>query len=95
MLTFTFITANTGVLEYLRAHIASLSPLARFAVALAAILLMPPLSRRVKLPPVVGLLVAGIILGPFVLDIFGKERPIAVSWPTWASYCLCFMPASM
>src|SRR5262249_31172821 len=76
MLTFTFITA-TGVLEYVRAHIASLSPLSRFAVALAAVLLVPPVCRRVKLPSVVGLLVAGIILGPFVLDIFGKERPIA------------------
>jgi Kef-type K+ transport system membrane component KefB len=38
---------------------------------------MPPLSRRMKLPSVVGLLLAGILLGPHVLDIFGKERPIA------------------
>jgi Kef-type K+ transport system membrane component KefB len=77
MLAFIFITGNTGVLEFLRSHVVSLSPLSRFIVALAAILVMPPLSRRVKLPPVVGLLVAGILLGPFVLDIFGKERPIA------------------
>src|SRR5215469_15437091 len=77
MPTFTFIAANIGVLENLRHHIASLSPLARFGVALAAILVAPPVCRRIKLPPVVGLLVAGIILGPFVLDIFGKERPIA------------------
>jgi Kef-type K+ transport system membrane component KefB len=68
---------NTGVLENLRAHVASLSPLSRFTVALAAILVVPPLCRRVKLPPVVGLLIAGIALGPFVLDIFGKERPIS------------------
>src|SRR5215831_3867979 len=68
---------NTGVVEYLRAHVASLSPLSRFAVALAAILVVPPICRRVKLPPVVGLLVAGIILGPFVLGIFIKEHPIA------------------
>ena len=26
---------------------------------------------------VVGVLIAGIILGPHVLDIFGKERPVA------------------
>src|SRR5215813_4641717 len=77
MLMFTFITANTHVLEFLRTHVASLSPLSRFAVALAAILVMPPVCRRIKLPPVVGLLVAGIILGPHVLDVFGKERPIA------------------
>ena len=76
MLTFTFITAP-GVLEYLHSHIASLSPLVRFTVVMGTILLMPPLCGRVKLPPVVGLLVAGIFLGPYVLDIFGKERPIA------------------
>jgi Kef-type K+ transport system membrane component KefB len=44
---------------------------------MAAILVIPPLCRRIKLPPVVGLLVAGILLGPFVLDIFGKDRPTA------------------
>jgi Kef-type K+ transport system membrane component KefB len=71
------VTAGTDVLEFLRMHIASLSPLARFAIALGAVLVMPPLCRRVKLPPVVGLLVAGIILGPFVLGIFRKEHPIA------------------
>jgi len=69
--------SNTGLLEYLREHVASLSPLSRFTVALAAILVVPPICRRVKLPSVVGLLVAGIFLGPFVLDIFGKDRPIA------------------
>ena len=38
---------------------------------------MPPISRRFKLPPVVGLLIAGIILGPYVLDVFGEQRPVA------------------
>ncbi len=38
---------------------------------------MPSLSRRLKLPSVVGVLFAGIILGTHVLDIFGKERPVA------------------
>lgn len=44
---------------------------------MAALFLMPSLSRRLKLPDVVGVLFAGIILGPYVLDIFGKDRPIA------------------
>src|SRR5215467_8816594 len=77
MLAFIFMTGNTGILESLRSDVVSLSPLSRFIFALAAILAMPPLCRRVKLPPVVGLLVAGILLGPFVLDVFGKERPSA------------------
>ena len=72
MLAFIFLT-DTGVLEFLRTHVASLSPLSRFAVSLAAILVVPPICRRVKLPAVVGLLVAGIILGPFVLGIFIKD----------------------
>jgi Kef-type K+ transport system membrane component KefB len=68
---------DTGIIEYLRAHIASLSPMVRFIIAMAAIVIMPPLSRRLRLPPVVGLLFAGILLGPHVLDIFGNDRPVA------------------
>jgi Kef-type K+ transport system membrane component KefB len=63
--------------ELLVAHLASLPPMPRFIIALAFIFIMPPLSRRLRLPSVVGLLFAGIVLGPHVLDIFGKERPIA------------------
>src|SRR5262249_17468819 len=73
-----FIAASTGPFESLRAHLSSLSPLVWFVVGMSAIFIMPSLSRRVKLPSVVGLLVAGIILGPHVLDIFGKARPVAV-----------------
>jgi len=65
------------ILHLLRTHLASLSPLSRFAVALAFVFAMPPLSRRLRLPSVVGLLLAGIVLGPYVLDVFGKERPVA------------------
>jgi Kef-type K+ transport system membrane component KefB len=71
------IAADMRTLEFLRAHLSSLPPLVRFVVGMSAIFIMPGLSRRLKLPSVVGLLVAGIILGPHVLDIFGKERPVA------------------
>lgn len=71
------IAVPTETVKIVRDHLASLSPLTRFAIALAAVFVMPPISRRLKLPSVVGLLVAGILLGPYVLDIFGKERPIA------------------
>lgn len=72
---FPFIA--TGMVESLRLHLSHLPTIVRFVVAMAAILVMPSLSRRFKLPDVVGVLFAGIILGPHVLDIFGKERPIA------------------
>jgi Na+:H+ antiporter len=71
------VVSDAGIIEYLRTHLASLSTITRFAIALAAVFVMPPLSRRLRLPSVVGLLVAGIILGPYVLDVFGKERPVA------------------
>jgi Na+:H+ antiporter len=73
----TIMVTPTEVLDLLRAHTASLSPLSRFAVGLAVILLTPPVARRLKLPAVVGLVLAGILLGPYVLDVFGKERPVA------------------
>ncbi len=76
MSEFTLL-ASTGTLETVRTHLSHLSPLTRFIVGLSAVFIMPALSRRLKLPSVIGLLFAGIILGPFVLDIFGKERPIA------------------
>lgn len=76
LLAFTLIAAESETLESLRVDLSHLPALARFAVTMAAILIMPSFSRRLKLPSVVGVLIAGIILGPHVLDIFGKERPV-------------------
>src|SRR5215475_3137022 len=67
----------TTTFEFVAAHVKSAPPLVRLIIALGFIFIMPPLSRRFRLPSVVGLLFAGILLGPHVLDIFGKERPIA------------------
>jgi Na+:H+ antiporter len=76
MLT-AFLLNAAGMVDSMRVYLSHLPVIVRFAVVMAAILLMPSLSRRLKLPSVVGVLFAGIILGPHVLDIFGKERPIA------------------
>jgi Kef-type K+ transport system membrane component KefB len=51
--------------------------LAKFAIAMAIIVGVPPLSRRIHLPAVVGLLLSGVLFGPYCLDIVGKNRPIA------------------
>jgi hypothetical protein len=66
-----------SILESLRSNALDLPRLAKFAIGMAIIVAVPSLSRRVRLPEVVGLLLAGIVLGPYVLDLFGKERPIA------------------
>lgn len=66
-----------GTLEFIRSHAIALPTLAKFAVGMAVIFGVPALSRRLHLPAVVGLLLAGVVLGPHVLDFFGEKAPIA------------------
>src|SRR5262249_23666734 len=73
------LSAVNEALGFLHGHMTPLPPLARFIIGLAAIFIAPPLCRRLKLPPVVGLLLAGVLLGPPVLDVFREERPVADS----------------
>jgi len=67
----------THILEFIQHYILTLSALARFSIALAMLFAIPRLCRRVHAPAAVGLLVGGIIVGPYVLGIFGQDRPIA------------------
>ena len=41
------------------------------------LVLIPRLCRRVRIPSAVGLLLGGVIIGPFVLGFFSTDRPIA------------------
>ena len=66
-------TSLTMVWEWLH----SLPSLAKFALGMAIIVGIPPLSRRVRLPAVVGLLLSGVVLGPHVLGFFGEHAPVA------------------
>jgi Kef-type K+ transport system membrane component KefB len=58
-------------------YLLSLPTLAKFAVGMAIIVGVPRLSRRVRLPAVVGLLLAGVVIGPHFLGLFGEHAPIA------------------
>lgn len=51
-------------------HFFNEEPIVSFAVLLAVILLVPPLFERLRLPGLVGLLVAGVALGPNGLKLF-------------------------
>ena len=51
-------------------------PIATFAILLAVILSVPVLFERLRLPGLVGLLAAGVILGPHALQLLGTEDPI-------------------
>ena len=65
------------VLQFVRMHLAAWPPLAKAAVALALIVGVPPLSRRIRIPSVVDLLLAGVAIGPHGLDLIAEHHPIA------------------
>src|SRR5450432_3922382 len=66
-----------SVVDLLHKAIEFLPVLARFAVMMAIIVIVPRLSRRIRLPDAVGLLLSGVLLGPHVLDVFPREHPVA------------------
>jgi Kef-type K+ transport system membrane component KefB len=51
--------------------------LVRFAILMAIFLLVPPLCRRVRVPAVVGLLLAGVVVGPSGLHAIPGGGPFA------------------
>jgi len=66
-----------SLLEIIRRNLVALPRLAKFAVALAIIVGIPPLARRVRIPGVVGLLLAGVVLGPHGLKLLPEHHPVA------------------
>jgi len=61
---------------FLRDHLFTLPSLAKFALVLVMLVAIPRLCRRLHIPAAVGLLIGGVIVGPYVLDIFGTVRPV-------------------
>jgi Kef-type K+ transport system membrane component KefB len=51
--------------------------LVRFAIVMAIFLFIPPLCRRIRMPPGVGLLFAGVALGPSGLGTLPDAAPVA------------------
>ena len=64
-------------IDFLRTHALSLSTLTKFAFIMAMLVGVPHLSRWLRLPVAVGLLLSGVLVGPYGLDLFGQNRPIA------------------
>jgi Kef-type K+ transport system membrane component KefB len=67
----------SNTIGFLRDHLFTMPVLAKFAVGMVMLVIIPRLSRRLHVPVPVGLLLSGVLVGPYVLDIFGKVRPIA------------------
>ena len=65
-------TSSMTAWEWLRSYAVALPPLAKFALGMMIIFGVPTLSRRVRLPPVVGLLLSGVVVGPHVLAYFRR-----------------------
>src|SRR6516165_2089417 len=63
-------------LDALRSHLVALPNLAKFAIVMAIIAGAPALTRRLRFPEIVGLLVFGVLLGPYVLDVAPMNHPI-------------------
>ena len=63
--------------HFLRDYLFTLPVLAKFALGMVMLAFIPLLCRRLHIPAAVGLLLGGIVVGPYVLDIFGKVGPVA------------------
>jgi Kef-type K+ transport system membrane component KefB len=68
---------TTGTITFVRDYLITLPVLAKFALGMVMIVVIPRLSRRLHVPAAVGLLLGGVIVGPYVLGFFGTDRPIA------------------
>jgi Kef-type K+ transport system membrane component KefB len=81
------------VLDFVRMHLMAWPPLAKTAVALALIVGVPPLSKRARIPSVVGLLLAGIVIGPHGLGLVSERHPIAEFFANVGKLLLMFFAA--
>jgi Kef-type K+ transport system membrane component KefB len=64
-------------LEWIRSHALALPHLVKFALGMAIIVGAPPLSRRIRLPGIVVMLLCGVLIGPHVLGVFPEHAPVA------------------
>jgi Kef-type K+ transport system membrane component KefB len=65
-----------SVPDFIHSHAVALPPIAKFALAMGIIVGFPALSRRVRIPGVVGLLLSGVVMGPHVLGLFAEHHPV-------------------
>ena len=70
-------TMLSSSIHFVREYLFTLPVLAKFALGMVMLAFIPLVSRRLHIPAAVGLLLGGIVAGPYVLDIFGKVGPVA------------------
>jgi Kef-type K+ transport system membrane component KefB len=67
-----------------------LTPLAKFAIAIAVFVGIPQLARRLRIPDMAGLLLFGVVLGPHVLGVYDENRPTAEFFSEMGKLLLMF-----
>ncbi len=55
-------------------------PVAIFSVVLVIILLAPLLFARLKVPHIVGMIVAGVVVGPYGFNVLDNASPFSGRW---------------
>jgi Kef-type K+ transport system membrane component KefB len=65
------------IVGFIQHHLFALPNLAKFALGMVMLVCIPRLCRRAHVPAAVGLLLGGVIIGPYVLGFFSTDRPIA------------------
>jgi len=78
-------------LDFVRTHLLALPILTKFAIVLTVVVGVPALSRQLRLPAAVGLLLAGVVIGPHGFDVFGDKRPVADFMGELGKLLLMFM----
>lgn len=62
-----------AIFDFVRGHMLAWPTLAKSAIVLAVIVGVPPLSQRLRIPSVVGLLLAGVAIGPHGLRLYAAS----------------------
>ena len=54
------------------------TPVSIFSIVLAIILFAPLLLNKLKIPPIIGLIVAGVAIGPYGLNILARDSSFEI-----------------
>jgi Kef-type K+ transport system membrane component KefB len=64
---------NSQILDFIRDHLFTLPTLAKFALGMVMLAIIPHICRRLHFPAAVGLLLGGGVIGPYVLERFQPD----------------------